>query len=99
MHGNHEPRKHTFDFDTWEECDAKLKELRLTVAGKNSSPLLFRGQANSEWQLTTTLDRSGKEKVLFLDYFNAIRRIAPAVESFTGVNWDIPDLSDDLSAC
>jgi hypothetical protein len=42
---------------SWDAFQQKLKEL-CEQYGTDSSPLLFRGQGNSKWELKTTLDRS-----------------------------------------
>jgi hypothetical protein len=39
----------------WEAFEQRLRELRAKHR-KESAPLLFRGQANSDWALTTTLE-------------------------------------------
>jgi hypothetical protein len=71
----------------WETFEAKLKELRAEYGNKVSSPLLFRGQGNSEWSLATTLERSGQPNMLFRDFYRLITaRIGPQVETFAGVN-------------
>jgi hypothetical protein len=79
----------------WETFEQNLKELRAEFGNKLSSPLLFRGQGNSEWPLTTTLERSGQERMLFSDFYELIiSSIGPAVETFTGVS--IPEYDQEL---
>jgi len=75
----------------WEALEKWLKELREALGlNRRSSPLLFRGQANSEWRLETTLERSGQEGMLFHDYYRLITaRMGPAVETFTDV--EVPE--------
>jgi hypothetical protein len=76
----------------WEAFEQWLKNLRSTHEAKPRSPLLFRGQANSEWRLTTTLERSGQGRMLFDDFYELIiMRIGPAVETFTGVSVPVYD--------
>src|ERR1700730_16665216 len=73
----------------WEEFEEKLKELR-SKFGSVSTPLLYRGQANSDWRLTTTLDRTAKKNLLFSDYYQLIcGRMGPEVKTFAGV--DVPE--------
>ncbi len=68
--------------DSWEDLEQKLKKLR-AKNGTESSPLLFRGQGNSEWQLTTTLDRQTKNSMTFLSYYNLITgSLGPEVRTF-----------------
>lgn len=78
------------DLPNWEAFRDELQELR-SKYDKPESPLLFRGQSNSELQLTTTLERAGCDGMSFENYFLLVSRIRPAVETFTGVKWDVPD--------
>lgn len=78
---------------TWEEFLAGLEEVRKergssTHYGLND-PLLFRGQGNSCWQLSATLERAC-ERMLFTDYYRIIGKIRPQIESLTGDDWPIP---------
>ncbi len=80
--------------DSWEEFKAELANLRRecgqSLKADNSYPLLFRGQENSCWSLSTTLDRR-REGVLFRDYYRVISKIRPQIESFTGKEWPIDE--------
>jgi len=77
------------DLQNWESFHEELKRLR-TKYDKANSPLLFRGQNDSEFHLTTTLERAGCEGMSFDHYFRlAVGRVRPAVETFTGVKWDV----------
>jgi FRG domain-containing protein len=70
----------------WETFEQKLKELRDQYGKKTSSPLLFRGQSNSQWGLTTTLERSGETAMSFLQYYKLIcNEVGPVVQAFAGV--------------
>ena len=81
--------------DSWEDFEQKLKKLR-TENGTESSPLLFRGQGNSTWPLTTTLDRYTKNGMTLLSYYNLITgSIGPEVQTFSGV--DVPDRQQDVA--
>jgi hypothetical protein len=72
----------------WEMFEQKVRELR-TKYTKESSPLLFRGQGNSKWSLTTTLERSGAQHMLFREYYTLVcASIAPEVRTFARV--DVP---------
>jgi hypothetical protein len=71
----------------WNRFERRITELRKEYGGKSSSPLLFRGQGSSAWPLTTTLERSGQNRMLFREFYELITaRIGPAVETFTGVS-------------
>src|SRR5205823_4142419 len=83
------------ELSTWEEFESKLKELR-EYTNDRGSQLLFRGQSDSGWPLTTTLDRGGAGAVLFSDYYRLISAlVGPQVKTFAGV--DVPEYSLKLA--
>jgi hypothetical protein len=77
----------------WEEFIEGVEEIRRKRAGSvdyvQDSPLLFRGQGNSCWQLSTTLERK-RERMLYKDYYRIIGRIKPQIETLIGGDWPIP---------
>src|ERR1700740_1245439 len=79
----------------WEAFTAKLQELRAGLPDDPSgrpSELLFRGQGDSAWKLTTTLERAGFQGMSFGDYSRlAVHRVRPTVEALTAATWDVPD--------
>jgi hypothetical protein len=84
----------TDEVPDWETFEQRVKELRAEYR-KESSPLLFRGQGDSEWKLTTTLERSGAKGMLFSDYYRLIcASIGPEVKALTGV--DVPSYEHEL---
>ena len=93
--------------ETWEECQSKFNELEQYRSKLKSqkapsiyiSPILFRGQPNAEWKLTTTLERYGRDNMFFSDYYRIISIAKTQIESFTGKLWEIPSYSepDDFS--
>src|SRR6185437_11600660 len=70
----------------WEDFDKELTRLQQQISEANS-PLLYRGQSNSSWFLTTTLERAGCEDMGIAEYCRLIDRVQPAVETFTSTNW------------
>ena len=79
---------------TWEQFELKIRGLRHYHSSKRiASPLLFRGQGNSDWGLQTTLERRKKSNMLFRDYYSVISRIKPQIEALTKGRWDILDFS------
>jgi hypothetical protein len=78
--------------NSWEEFQKELghlrEKLRTSPDADPSYDLLFRGQENSCWPLTTTLDRR-RERMLFHDYYRMISKIRPQVESLMGKEWPI----------
>ena len=85
------------DCPDWKSFEQELQTLREVLADsapdKRCPELLFRGQSDSEWELTTTLERAGRKGMTFLEYYRVVYRVKPAVETFTGVTWDVPDYS------
>ena len=82
----------------WEAFTAELQKLRdqLTQNASGRSPeLLFRGQSDSSWPLTTTLERADCEGMSFEEYYRlTVHRVRPMVETITGATWDVPNFSN-----
>ena len=84
------------DVKSWEEFEDRIKELK---EGKETnqkktnryfSPFFFRGQANKEWKLHTTLERDTEyNPSRLIDYFGTISSIKNQIETFTRRNWKI----------
>lgn len=66
-------------------------------AGTDTQPLLFRGQANSEWSLKTTLDRSKNEGMSFAEYYRISSSFKTEVETLTEIEWVIPEYGEVVS--
>ena len=82
--------------DTWEAFEAHLKQLRQKHRG--STPLLFRGQDDATWPLTTTLERAGEENMCLTAYYEAIRRASSEIETHTEIDYGLPSYNKmDLS--
>ena len=70
---------------TWEEFKdeaAKIRPIAFPL-----SPILFRGQANADWKLETTLERSGHGETV-AEYYHLMLRVKTEVEITTGIRWD-----------
>jgi FRG domain-containing protein len=84
-----------FDATSWEDFEKELKELRAKI-GNESFPLLFRGQGNSEWLLTTTLDRNTNTAMTVRDYYDMVTGgVAPEVKTFSGV--EVPERRQEIT--
>ncbi|MBI4442239.1 MAG: FRG domain-containing protein [Acidobacteria bacterium] len=85
------------DVANWEEFEQELKKLQETLAVRQKKPglppsgFLFRGQENSCWPLTTTLERSRREGIPVADYYHLVSRVKPQIETFIVTNWDIQE--------
>jgi hypothetical protein len=80
---------------SWEEFHKQIEELlKFSFQERQAlyiSETLFRGQANTEWPLTTTLERYlKKDTIKMLDYYHTIFAAKHRIESFTGKEWKIP---------
>ena len=73
---------------SWEEFEEQLEDIRRQI----KSQLFFRGQSNSYWPLSSTLDRQPcGEGTLFKDYYDSISKLKTEIETLTTSEWDIPD--------
>ncbi len=83
----------------WEAFTVELQKIRdiLTKDASGKPPdLLFRGQSDSSWPLTTTLERAGYKEMSFDEYYRlTVHRVKPTVETLTEETWDVPNY--DLS--
>jgi len=87
------------EVENWNEFEKKLKELYIRHPkkpedGKFHSRFLFRGQADSEWKVETTLDRYVKVNEPQLDYYKSISIVKAEIETYTGERWDIPPIQE-----
>ncbi|VAV84637.1 hypothetical protein MNBD_DELTA01-1845 [hydrothermal vent metagenome] len=83
------------EVENWNEFEKKLKELYIRhpekpEGGGYHSRFVFRGQADSGWDLETTLDRDVTVNMPQLDYYRTITYVKPQIETFTGERWNIP---------
>ena len=77
---------------SWPEFEAKITEIKEKYA-TSPTPILYRGQANSNWKLETTLERHSKSLWTVDDYVKLALRCAPEIESFTNRRWDLMDIA------
>lgn len=75
-----------------DDFPSQLKAVRTAFAKLDQewvSPLLFRGQGDSKWGLSTTLERYTPQSFTVQEYFNVIYSIRHKIEAFTGTTWDL----------
>jgi hypothetical protein len=78
---------------TFEEFEGRARELLEDREKKRKekkgyfSPVLFRGQSRASWNLETTLERYSPKEYSPEDYYNIMRAVRPAVESWTEKRW------------
>jgi len=56
--------------------------------------LLFRGQSNAKWSLSTTLERKTKQSFDVFNYLDIAARCRNELESFSGNRWNVPAPSE-----
>lgn len=79
------------DVSSWEEFEDQWP--RPSGSGRHF-PLLFRGQSDSLWALSTSLERYGVQDYSFMDYFRLMSRTRPQIETFTNNKWEIPSFEE-----
>jgi len=84
------------DVGSWAEFELELDKLRGNL-DEHASPLLFRGQPNSQWRLRTTLERHGGEGRRFSEYYRLMTRVKPDVETLTRMAWSLSGDEDLFS--
>jgi len=85
---------------SWDECQRELQKIenyRNDLCREQStyvSQLLYRGHANSEWHLSTTLERYTSNDLGVESYYKKISVAKPQIETLTEKIWEIPNFSD-----
>jgi hypothetical protein len=74
----------------WEDFERQIQGVRdAEMSAGRTAEFLFRGLSDSTWELTTTLERAGREGTRISDYYGIISELRPQIESFTGSTWEI----------
>ncbi|HTT09251.1 MAG TPA: FRG domain-containing protein [Gammaproteobacteria bacterium] len=90
------------DLKTWEEFEDHVLQLeherseRKKVTNRYISDYLFRGQSDSSWELSTTLERYAGRLLSLEEYYQIVLATKPQVETFTGARWEIPSKPEYL---
>ena len=83
---------------SWEEFQDYAAGLE-DPSRKRWDEVWFRGQSCARWPLHTSLERRLGKAPPVADYLNLIREIKPAVETFTGGQFSMPDRLELDEAC
>lgn len=84
------------DVADWDAFEAELAKLRRNL-NRPSISLLYRGQSNAGWKLTTNLERAGCTGMSLVDYYRLITSsIAPAVGTFASM--DVAEWNGDVES-
>ncbi len=94
---------------SWEEFEETINTTYSDIEQKRKddistylSPLLFRGQSNSNWQLQSTLERYLEDKeckrtISWKDYHSILQSILPSIDSYTSNKYTINDFKMDMT--
>jgi hypothetical protein len=82
------------DVETWEAFEEQLTKLRRKH--RRHRALVFRGLADSQWPLTTTLERYTDWEMPFMGYYRTIAASEPQIRTFTRTEWDPIDSFPDV---
>jgi len=91
---------HECKVNSWEEFEDQLRVLREQRIGRKTqtplhvSELLFRGQRDHTWKLSTTLERQNKGQLTLRQYYRLISAARPQIETLTETLWTIPSYQE-----
>ena len=89
MNGNDDQERTTeVRLSCWEEFEQKASAFD-DPNRKLWDEVWFRGQADAQWPLLTTLERRSKKVSTVRMYLSLIREIKPAIETFTGAEFQM----------
>jgi hypothetical protein len=91
-----------FEISSWDEFSSTIEKINAEYGSfniahlKEKNRILYRGQADSEWSLESTLERFSSSPWSVESYARLVLRCAPQVESFTERNWNLLDYPEVL---
>src|SRR4051812_18689060 len=90
-----EANSHTTEqgLSSWEEFQHYAAALE-DPTRKRWDEVWFRGQSDAQWSLNTSLERRSMKTRAVAEYLNLISEIRPAVETFTGGQFSMPERWD-----
>lgn len=82
----------TIELQRWAELPGAIQALQppSKKSPSDASRFLYRGHSDADWQLKTTLERIGADRVALSEHYGSIYRIKPQIETFTGTTWAVP---------
>jgi FRG domain len=83
---------------SWEDFEHEIKKFEHPKR-KPWDEVWFRGQSDATWQLHTTLERRSMSVRAVSAYLNLIGEIKPAIETFTGATFEMPNRVDVEKSC
>jgi hypothetical protein len=95
--------KEVATLSSWEEFLDRVMEIRkeykLPEDSTTAGGLIFRGQADSEWGLVTSLERIAGSQTSLMSYYRKALCCLPQVEAFIGKTWEIPTYEEYGDIC
>lgn len=96
------PKIEEIKLSTWEEFKntlledtAFLEKKKKEKDARHISDMLYRGHTDSDWLLTTTLERFTKnKKINWRDYHGILELIEPSIFSFTENKYALQEFND-----
>lgn len=86
------------NLDNWAAFEEQLQKLENErLQGKSKSKFLYRGQEDHSFNLLSTLERNGQERMSLKEYYHLISVVKPQIESFTRSNWNILSYPDGIN--
>lgn len=83
------------ELDSWQDFENEVKgEIAGEIDYDVPRHTIFRGHANADWHLETSLERMIGKNMLFENYFRIIERIQTKIETFTNQTWELPRYED-----
>lgn len=85
---------------TWGDFISEIEKIKskyaeYTLHGvRHTNRITYRGQADSKWQLESTLERFSSSQWSVRDYAELALLCAPQIESFTDKSWNLPDITE-----
>lgn len=86
----------TIELKAWGDFAGAIEWVR-----KQWNTILFRGQADEGWPLSTTLERRVNRPLHIIEYLERAIRVQSEIESYTGVRWNnarFPELEGEIEA-
>lgn len=81
----------TIELESWEKYCTAIDKLQHKY---ENIPIFFRGQANSNWPLKTTLERFSKNSWTIRNYCELVIDCVTQIESFEDYTAGVPEISD-----
>jgi FRG domain len=91
-------RTTSIQLTSWEEFEREIRKFE-DPTRKLWDEVWFRGQAEARWPLHSTLERRSAKIRAVSAYLNLIGEIKPAVETFIGAAFELPDRQEIEEIC